>query len=92
MASHRILAVAHLSKPHRKGMWMIVNGFHARDIGQFADSKTLHDRNVEPADGTSRVNPGISPAIAEFGGIGLFPDSSRVGDDQEDTLKFVFHI
>jgi hypothetical protein len=45
---------------------------------------------IPPTD-CGRVDPGIGPAVIEFGGIRLFADAGRIRDNQEDTLK-LFHL
>jgi hypothetical protein len=92
VSGHRVFAIARLrgaasQKRADDREWASRPGYRPNSpMPKLSITGTL----IPPTD-CGRVDPGIGPAVIEFGGIRLFADAGRIGDDQEDTLKW-FHI
>jgi hypothetical protein len=71
---------------------MIVMDFTPGIAAKVPMPKLSITRDFDPADRLGRVDPGIGPAVIEFGGIRLFADAGRIRDNQEDTLKFFISL
>jgi len=72
---HCVFAIAGFSHSHAEGMGMIVDGFDAWDVGEFADTEAFHHWNIKSTHRLGRVDPGISSDIAELGGVGFLTNA-----------------